>query len=53
MVVLNQLVSHSFVLHHSFMGLLLDFDNDLPAGGRENGEIVRNKLPQIRVSCDS
>ena len=37
-VVLNQLVSHSFVLHRSFTGLLVDFDNDHPAGGRERME---------------
>ena len=40
MVVMNQLVSHSLVLHHSFTGLLVAFDNDCPAGGRDNGEIA-------------
>ena len=40
-VVLNQLVSHSFVLHRSFTSLLVDFDNDHPVGGRERMERSR------------
>ena len=35
MVALDQLRSHSFVLHHNFMGLSVDFDNDRPAGGEK------------------
>ena len=33
MVVLNQLVSHSSVLHRSFTGSSVDFDNDCLLGG--------------------
>ena len=40
MVVLNQLMSHTFVLHRSFTGLSVDFDNDRLVGGRDNREIV-------------
>ena len=40
MVVLNQLVSHLLVLHCSFTGYPLDFNNDHLIGGRENGEIT-------------
>ena len=32
MVVLNQLVSYSLVLHYNFIGLSVDFDNDRPVG---------------------
>ena len=31
---------HSLVLHRNFMSLSVDFDNDRPVRGRENGEIV-------------
>ena len=39
MVVLNQLVSHSLVLHRNFTSLSVDFDNDRLVRGREKAEI--------------
>ena len=47
MVVLNQLMSHSLVLHRSFMSLLVDFDNDHPARGERMERSLGIKCPNL------
>ena len=48
MVVLNQLVPHSLVLHRSFTGLLVAFDNDRPVRGKRMERSHEINCPNLR-----